>query len=80
MHCRRYCNRHVSDGAVICPLRVSVVAVGDQMHYAPVRKPDLMPTGMHTGVEICMNRLSDTDCHSEIAYKVVDASPEPWLQ
>ena len=56
-----------------------MVAVGDQMHCAPVRKPDLMLTGMHTGVEICMNRLSDTDC-SEIAYRVVDSSPEPWLQ
>ena len=55
-----------------------MVAVGDQMHCAPVRKPDLMLTGMHTGVEICMNRLFDI-CHSEIAYKVVDASPEPLL-
>jgi len=53
-----------------------VVAVDDRMHYAPVRKPDLMPMGVHTGVEICMNRLSDTDC-SEIAYKAVDASLGP---
>ena len=52
-----------------------MVAVGDQMHYAAVHKPDLLLTDMHTGVEIGMNRPSGI-CHSEIACKVVDASLE----